>query len=61
MSQITVSPTILADVLLAGHTLVTKDDTGWIAQEITATGRLGSWRPLGRDPGQQGWRAAPSR
>lgn len=47
---------ILVDALLAGHTLLTRRDEGWIAQEIDTTGRLRSARPHLADPADRAWR-----
>ena len=46
---------ILADVLLAGHTLMMKHDGGWITQEFASTGGSGVRRPRAEDPDRYGW------
>ncbi len=61
MPEASESLSMLADVLLASHTMVTKHGAGWIAQEITPTGRLAARRPYPVDPREQGWRGTPTR
>ena len=50
------SRSILVDALLAGHTLLTRRQDGWIAQEIDPAGRLRPARPHHADPADRAWR-----
>ncbi len=56
MAETLEARSILVDALLAGHTLLTRRDEGWIAQEIDATGRLRPARPHPADPADRAWR-----
>jgi hypothetical protein len=61
MSDSTEARTILVDALLAGHTLLTRRDQDWIAQDIMPGGVLGERRPVSGDPSAPAWRGGPAR
>lgn len=55
------SHSILVNALLAGHTLVTRQEAWWVAQEITPAGQLGERRPVPQHPAEGGWRLGLAR